>query len=413
MAWSVLKVTVGVVALGLLWGGLSGDEASGAKSPTTQPAASAGGEPAAKSGLDAIDAKHLETVRKLINDGVAYLLASEDKDGGWSAGGAYKPAMTAIVLKVLVQQPDYKADSPVVKRGFETLMKYRQKDGGFYDPGAGVENYTTALAVMALSAAKDPRHAGALREAVAYLKGLQIVPGAESPDGRKITEDHVFVGGVTYGKHGRPDMSNVGFWMDALQAAGVPGDDPAVQKALLFVTRAQNRSESNPLAWAAEENDGGFVYAPSSKDGKGGGESMAGPGRGGQGLRSYGSMTYVGFKSMLYANVGRDDPRIQAAYKWIRTYWRLDSNPNMPEAKSMQGLYYYYHMFAKALRAWGQPVIKDIEGKEHNWRHELIEALAQRAKKDGSWANEADRWEEGSPVLVTGYAILALQETLR
>lgn len=365
--------------------------------------------PAGKAAVEAMDAGHAELAARLTKGGVAFLLSREDKDGGWSTDGKFKPAITAIVVKALLQA-GYGIDSPEVKRGMEALMKFRQKDGGFYTVGEGVENYSTALAVMTLAAAKDPQQAGALRDAVAFLKGRQIVAGSESPDGQKVTEEHPFAGGVTYGKHGRPDLSNVGMWMEALHEAGVPGDDPAMQRALTFVTRTQNRSESNPLAWVKDaDNDGGFIYAPAIKDGKTP-QSFADDKTG---LRSYGSMTYVGFKSMLYANVAKDDPRIQAAYKWIRSFWRLDSNPNMPETKSLQGLYYYYHMFAKALVAWGQPVIKDVEGKDHNWRQELIDTLAQRVKADGSWTNQADRWMENNPVLVTGYAVLALQETTK
>ncbi len=198
-----------------------------------------------------------------------------------------------------------------------------------------------------------------------------------------------------------------------MHEAGVPGDDPAMQRALAFVTRLQNRSEG-----AAERgfvfrgtDDGGFIYAVRKVGDKFVGESKAGETR--RGLRSYGSMTYVGFKSMLYANVSHDDPRVQAAYKWIRRYWRLDSNPNMPEIRSKEGLFYYYYVFAKALRAWGQDIIPDIRGVKHNWRHELIDVLHSQQRKDGSWVNTASRWMESSPILVTCYSVLALQEALK
>ncbi len=203
--------------------------------------------------------------------------------------------------------------------------------------------------------------------------------------------------------------------MQALHDAGVPGDDPAMRRALVFLTRTQNRSESNRLAWATEgENDGGFVYAPALQKDITVGESKAGSaGPANRGLRSYGSMTYTGFKSMLYANVSRDDPRVRASYEWIRRYWRLDSNPNMPQARSKQGLHYYYQVFAKGLRAWGESIITDTEGVEHNWREELIDALAARVSADGSWVNTAGRWEESNPILVTAYSVLALQEALK
>ena len=125
-------------------------------------------------------------------------------------------------------------------------------------------------------------------------------------------------------------------------------------------------------------------------------------------------MTYVGFMSLLYAGLGKDDPRVKAAYSWIRRHWRLDSNPNMPRVRSKEGLFYYYHAFAKALRAWGRPIIADLKGVDHNWRHELIDALHGHMGKDGSWVNPgAPRWNEGNEMLVTTYAVLSLQETLK
>ncbi|MGC9454922.1 MAG: prenyltransferase/squalene oxidase repeat-containing protein [Phycisphaerae bacterium] len=357
---------------------------------------------------------HRKLARQLIDGGIDYLLSVRNDNGGWDIEGANEPAMTALVVKALLRHPDYDSDSPVVREALDRLLTYRQDDGGIYNPEEGLTNYSTSLAVMALTEVNDLRYSEALEEAVAYLRGIQIVPGAESPDGETIDQDHPFVGGVSYGHHGRPDMSNLGMWMEAMHQAGVSGDDPAMQRALRFVERTQNRSESNPMGWARQgTDDGGFVYAPAVAGDPTTGESKAGAGPGGRGLRSYGSMTYTGFKSMLYADVARDDDRVQAALDWIRSHWDLNRNPNMPQMRSLQGLYYYYHVFAKAMRAWGEPVVRDFDGVEHNWRHELIGALAARVSGDGSWSNEADRWLEGHPVLCTTYAVLALQETLR
>ena len=393
------------------------EDAPDAPAPASRPAESSVTEPPATQPAvyEHIDADHMARAQQLIDNGVRFLLAAREEDGGWSlGGGAVKPATTAMVLKALLQHRDFNTDSTVVRQGFDVLMSYRQPNGGFYEPRGGYENYTTSLAVMAMAAAQDSRFNEAMRDAVSYLKGIQIVPGTKTPEGQDIDEDHPFVGGVSYGKHGRPDGSNAGMFAEALHEAGVGADDPAMQNVLGFFLRLQNRSESNPLAWAAEgPNDGGFVYAPALRDDLSSGESKAGPGPGGRGLRSYGSLTYLGFKTLLHAGLDRDDPRVRAAYGWIRTYWRLDSNPNMPQTQSLQGLYYYYHAFAKALRAWSEPVITDTGGVKHNWRQELIDALGEQVRPDGSWVNPESRWEEASPVLVTCYAVLALQETLK
>ena len=52
--------------------------------------------------------------------------------------------------------------------------------------------------------------------------------------------------------------------------------------------------------------------------------------------------------------------------------------------------------------------IEDAQGVKHDWRRELTEELARRQKENGSWVNSNNRWMEGDPNLVTGYALLAL-----
>jgi squalene-hopene/tetraprenyl-beta-curcumene cyclase len=184
--------------------------------------------------------------------------------------------------------------------------------------------------------------------------------------------------------------------VEALYASGLPADDPAFQRALVFIARCHMLSRTNDQPFAREGGDGGFIYSPAND-----GESKAGTievdGR--VRLRSYGSMTYAGFKSMLYARVDREDPRVRAAWEWIGRHYTLDSNPNMPESQTQEGLYYYYHTFAKALLAWGEPKVTDAAGVAHDWRGDLCAALLRRQRADGSWINEADRWYEGSPDL--------------
>jgi squalene-hopene/tetraprenyl-beta-curcumene cyclase len=361
-----------------------------------------------------ISAASLATARADIDAGTAWLLKAQNADGGWGKPKSH-PAMTAMAVKVLMQQPEYGAKADQVQRGYAFLMGCVQGDGGIYDPAFGAANYTSSLAVMALALSDKPEHRAAMNKAVAYIKGIQIKAGDKTPAGEIITPAHPFYGGSSYGDHGRPDLSNLSFSIEALHAAGVSQTDPYFERAAIFLSRTQNRSESNDLAWAAIVNDGGFIYAPRGGKPDDGPESKAGNVTvdDKQGPRSYGSMTYAGFLSMLYANISRDDPRAKAAFDWIRRYWRLDSNPNMPEAQSHEGLFYYYQVFAKALRAYGRPRIVDPRGLAHNWREELIEILHAQKRPDGSWVNEKDRWMESMPELVTCYAVLALQEATK
>jgi squalene-hopene/tetraprenyl-beta-curcumene cyclase len=312
-------------------------------------------------------------------------------DGSWSSHAG--PAVTALAVTALVRHGRTPAD-PVVAGGVNYLLGHVRDDGGIYAPNSVYQNYETCLAMVALEAVNEGgKYDQAIASAESYVKRLQWDDG----EGHDISSTSY--GGAGYGSHKRPDLSNTSFLVDALKTVGRGPDDPAVQKALLFVSRCQNlESEHNTTEHSAKVNDGGFYYTAAA-----GGSSQAGETPNG-GLRSYGSMTYAGLKSMIFAGVGPDDPRVVAANQWIRRHYDLHENPGM----GPQGLYYYYHTFAKTLDAIGEDQIEDADGKLHNWRSELVNHLATAQQADGSWVNDATRWLEGDPNLVTAYSLLAL-----
>ncbi|MCY2930436.1 MAG: terpene cyclase/mutase family protein [Planctomycetota bacterium] len=355
-----------------------------------------------------MDDAHRQAAQALIAGGAKYLLSKQEADGAWSLNGSGKPALTALALKAILQTPGYDLKTPAVQNGLKALLSFRQKDGGIYTPAEGMFNYHNSIVIMCLSTVVklDPQYKPILDEAVKYNRSLVIRPGDTAPKGEKIVKGEGDEGGVNYGKKGRADLSNAAMWVEAMRQAGVASDDADIQAVAGYVTRVQNNAETNKRDLVIEgPNDGGFFYTYN--------ESKGGDGPGSKGLRSYGSMTYSGFKSLLHAGLTKDDPRVRAAFTWIRQYWRLDCNPNLPELQSQEGLYYYYHAFARALKVWNEPVIKDTKGADHNWRQELIDALKERLSPDGSWVNaKAARWDEGNPVLATCFAVLALQETL-
>jgi squalene-hopene/tetraprenyl-beta-curcumene cyclase len=239
-----------------------------------------------------------------------------------------------------------------------------------------------------------------------FLKGLQLDETKKDDKGAAITKTNSWYGGSGYGSS-RPDLSNTAFFIEALHDSGLKGDDPAIQKALVFVSRNQMNGETNDLPFAKGATDGGFIYSPA-----GGGESKFGTINkleGGSTLRSYGSMTYSGFMSLLYAGLTESDPRVQAAVKWIGNNWTLEYNPG--SGGSGDGQYYYLHAYSRALQAYNHDVLTDSKGVKHDWRKELNGFLQTQQKPDGSFVNaKSERWLEGNPVLATAYAVLALQE---
>lgn len=316
---------------------------------------------------------------------------------GQAADGSFTssigPGVTAIVATALLRN-GRTADDPLVAKSLKYLESYVQPNGGIYDPKSRLQNYETCLGLVCLAEAnRDGRYDKIIKNAEGHLKGLQ----SDEKDGR--TPADVAYGGVGYGGAGRPDLSNTHFLMEALESAGDGPNDEAVKRALVFVSRCQNlETEYNTTTFAAKDPDGGFYYTSAA-----GGSSPAGKTANG-GLRSYGSMTYAGLKSMIFAGLKADDPRVKAAIEWARQHYSLEENPGLGSA----GLYYYYHLFAKALDATGENKLTDAKGTEHDWRRELIDELAKRQQPDGSWVNKDSRWMEGDANLVTGYALLTL-----
>lgn len=338
--------------------------------------------------------------RKAIDQALKYLVSQQDKQGGWTS--RYGPAVTAIVTQGFVNHPTYGKDHDVVKRAIASILKHEQPDGGIYERGQNLANYQTSVVLTLLAGVDDPALKPRVAKAQAFLCKLQY------DENESIDDKDPWYGGAGYNSSKRPDLSNTQMMLEALHASGLPASDPTYQKALKFVSRCQLNDATNDQSFADGRNDGGFIYSCT-----GGGQSKAnGLLDGKSKLRSYGSMSYAGFKSMLYANVGRDDPRIKAALDWIRSNYTVDSNANMPQRKTSEGLYYYYHVFARALAQWGEPVIVDIKGQSHNWRVDLITKICALQRPDGSWKNTEDRWLEGDPNYVTALAVLSLQTAL-
>jgi len=334
----------------------------------------------------------LTAYQEAVDRAVAFLRSKGQAPDG-SFAGQNGPGPTAVVATALLRQR-VGVDDPLVAKALKYLEGMRRPDGGIYQAGALYANYETCLAMMCFAEAnRDGRYAILLKGAEAFVKGAQWGTG------QKAERADFNYGGAGYGKHKRPDLSNTQFFIEALRAAGAGPDDEAIQKALVFVSRCQNlESEHNTTGFAAKNPDGGFYYTPAS-----GGVSMADKTPEG-GLRSYGSMTYAGLKSMIFAGVGPDDPRVKAAFEWAKKHYSVEANPGMGTA----GLYYYYHIFAKALDAMKVDLVEDARGVKHDWRNELAAELLKRQRPDGSWINENSRWLEGEPSLVTGYALLTL-----
>ncbi len=341
-----------------------------------------------------------------ISKGAQWLLQQQKPDGSFAnpanaVPSQEHPALTALPLLAL-QRTGAPADA--LKKGYAFLRAKAQPDGGIY--AKGLSNYNTSVSLMALLGTRDPQDEPLIEKARAFVAGQQAKDMAK-PE---------LNGGFGYGPTGaspkrqHPDLDNTLVALEALAAYKrarpaaelAKGQDLDWQAAIDFVSRTQNLPGKNPAPWASGDpaNKGGFIYYP--------GFSNAGeqelPG-GKKALRSYGSMSYAGLLSFIYANLQKDDPRITAALDWLSKNYTLEENPGL----GRQGLYYYYHLAVRGLATAGVKELTTADGRQIDWRKDLAQKLICLQQPDGSWVNDTARWMESDPVLVTSYCLLALQ----
>ncbi len=336
---------------------------------------------------------HLKTkVLAAIERGLGFLDKQQKPGGYWSTGDY--PGLTALVVQAYLVAPGKeRRESDAVRKGLNFIRGNAKPDGGIYFDR--IANYNTAICLAALLRAGDASDKKIIEGARSFLVGAQVANSAEAVNNGGFGYDPA--GGA---KPSRPDLDNTVFALEALRLYRdvnrskevLPGKELNWEAAMEFVTRCQQLPSHNKEKWVsnAETERGGFVYTP-------GGDGKEPP-------LSYGTMTYAGVLSFLYADMKKDDPRLIAARDWLTRHYTLEENPG----QGAQGLYYYYHLMAKGLTALQIAEIKTPDGRTVNWRADLAAKLLSLQKPDGSWNSENARWMEKDPNLVTTYCLLAL-----
>lgn len=328
--------------------------------------------------------------QEIVDKGINYLSVKGQADDG-SFTKQVGIGITALAATAMLRH-GRTPDDPTVAKALKYIEQNVQPTGGIHAANGRLKTYETCVAVLCLNEAnREGKYDAILKKADAFIKQIPF----DAEEGNS-PEDFQF-GGAGYGGQGRPDLSNTAYLIEALRSTGTAADDPAIQNALLFVSRCQNlESPHNTTPFAAKVNDGGFYYTPLPGDDDA--ETPNG------GLRSYGAMSYAGLKSMVFAGVEKDDERVKAVKKWIGKHYDVTSHPGQGDA----GLFYYYNTFAKALEASGDDEIVAADGQKHNWRQDLVNELAKRQRDDGAWVNSNQRWFESDANLSTSFALLAL-----
>jgi squalene-hopene/tetraprenyl-beta-curcumene cyclase len=327
--------------------------------------------------------------QQAVDSGIAFLRSKQAANGSV----LNSTGLTALSLTSILQNPAGAAqvDKAVIDRYANFIASKANADGSIVERQHD-QSYNTAVSITALAATGDPKYAPLVTAGQKYIASAQI------GESRGFAPVDSWYGGMGYGGDERPDVSNLYVALEALRATSYSPKDPVWQKALIFASRMQNRSESNDQKWAG--NDGGFAYSPGLN-----------PPEMGGGTNSYASVTSAGLYGLLLIGVEKSDPRVQAAYKWLTTNYTLDINFG---TNSKTTLFYFYSAFAKVMAAYGDKEFTDNTGQRHNWRNDLASKLIGLQDANGSWVNrDSNLWWEDKPELATAWSVLALEHLLK
>jgi len=226
------------------------------------------------------------------------------------------------------------------------------------------------------------------------------------------------------GKKGVANLSTTGFAAEGLKWSGLPQDDDFWKLVVKFVRKCQNNSEVNTdpefvgqlkAKGLSVGDDGGLYYGPIADPAaqKAGTKKIADK----EVIQSYGSMTYDGIKTYIYAGLKKDSPEVKSAIDWVRKNYSVEVHPgfayDQAQRHHLRGLYHYYLVMARALDTYGENPFETFDGKKHDWAREIGAQLVKSVKENKLWKNENPAWYEGDPILVTGYVLVTCDVLLK
>ena len=177
--------------------------------------------------------------RQMIQDGVAFLATRQSESGSFSESPRVGIGPTLIAAMGLLRA-GVNLDEPVLAKTMKFLEKSVHEDGGVYSDGMHLSTYESCIGLvcfmLANERAGDGRYDEIIKNAEKFVRSSQF----NSANG--VTKNDEYFGGVGYGADSmtRPDLSNTQFFIEALREVGAGEDDPAIQDALVFVSRCQN-----------------------------------------------------------------------------------------------------------------------------------------------------------------------------
>lgn len=414
----------------------------------------------------------LESAHEAASKGAAWLAGNQQEDGHWGMAETPALTALAIWALQRTDAAAYAEQIQAGTRfvlGFaqpDGSIFCPPRPG---QRGGGLANYNTAICLSALhaleGAKEDAAVLRAMQNARTYLAGTQYLDEGLYRGGIGYEPNQPVAHADLSNSHLVYEAMRLSEDLEDLRGAGEKRADLDWDAALDFLAQVQNLEGVNTNAWisTAADDQGGFIYRPMAVGGRQGpppsaarpassagegGEGEAAPAsprfprlpegasgvggmmRGENGaaaalpdgavatagaagghpatVHPYGSMTYAGLLSLIYARLDADDVRVQAAKDWTQRHWTLEENPGM----GPEGLYYFFVTLSKCMAAMGEEQVVQPDGTSISWREDLLKRLVALQQADGSWVNDNNRWWEADPGLVTSYTLLAIASAL-
>ena len=312
--------------------------------------------------------------RGAIYRAINFLIHNQEKNGSWHN----HPGVTAFCLLALNKSKSggKTVDDEIMKKGLAYLRAQVKADGSLKNSKRQTDIYSTSVCLMTLSKLRQKEDAERIKQMNDYLIKSQS----------NLSAFH-------YSSSTYPDLSNT-HW--ALEAIFISAQDPESQKMRQFWHRSAKFISSCQITDEKQSDLGGFTYYPQGKKPAKKNEETP--------ETVFGSLTMGALKTLLYAKVKADDPRMKNGLKWIEKNYSVDSNPGLKYG----GYYYYLYMMSSLMLIWDKDFIT-VDNRKRNWRREILESLMAKQNSDGNWINKNKMWHEDNTSLCTAYAILSME----
>ena len=310
-----------------------------------------------------------------------YLWSRQGEDGGFHSTtyGLLRSgqSLTPFVLLALLGAPESESSPKrgAIGRALEFIKANTNADGALGlmdDTAADYPNYATALAVSSIVKAKTPGYEPVIERMIGQLRAQQFSE-ANGWSQQDAPYGAWGMGGTIHRppEAGHVDLSMTRHVLEALHLSGASPTDPAINRALVYLSRSQNF-------------DGGFYFSAVNPE-------INKAGNNGGGFASYSTATADGVLALRAAGVDDEDPRIKKAIAWLVQHHQPDRAPGFEETgqKWAGGLRFYYaHAISRVLPQL--PVELPEQGE------------------DGSFRNEVNLVKEDDPLIATAFALYVL-----